>query len=132
MKQIHLISIAAAALLAAGCASKKPMAKVEPTPTPVAAAAKPATGAKYVVKSGDSLWKIAGRSKVLGDPFRWPLIFKANRDQITDPDFIEPSQDLSYKKSYTKEEIEDAVKKAQMTPPYEPHKQPRKVLPIQY
>ena len=28
--------------------------------------------------------------------------------------------------------IEDAVKKAEITPPFEPRKQPRKVLPIQY
>src|SRR5262245_22753136 len=107
------------------------MVKAEPTPTPVPTVAA-ASGAKYVVKNGDSLWKIAGKSKVMGDPFRWPLIFKANRDQIVDPDFIEPRQDLSYKKSYSQDEIADAVKKAQLTPPFEPRKQPRKVLPIQY
>jgi hypothetical protein len=127
----HLFTLAAVAVLAAGCTPKKPLAKAEPTPTP-APAVSANDGAKYVVKSGDSLWKIAGKSKVMGDPFRWPLIFKANRDQIVDPDFIEPRQDLSFKKNYSQDEIADAVKKAQLTPPFEPRKQPRKVLPIQY
>lgn len=130
MKMKHLISLAAVAVLAAGCGAKKPLKKPEPTPAP--AAAVDTMKSSYVVKPGDSLWKIASKKGTMGDPFRWPLLFKANRDQIVDPDFIEARQDLSFKKSYTKEEIEDAVKKAQLTPPFEPRKQPRKVLPIQY
>jgi len=87
--------------LATGCAGKKeikpePMAKVSATPTPEA-------GPSYVVKKGDSLWKIAAKGKVMGDAFRWPLLFKANRDQIADPDLIEPKQDLNYKKQYSKD-----------------------------
>lgn len=128
----HLILAAVVAAAATGCAYKKPMAKPQPTPVAAAQPADSGVKAQYVVKPGDSLWKIAAKGKVLGDPFRWPLIFKANRDQIQDPDFIEARQDLSFKKNYTKEEIQDAVKKAQLTPPFEPRKQPRKVLPIQY
>jgi nucleoid-associated protein YgaU len=129
-----MLAAAIATLAVAGCAKKEEV-KPEPTPSPVAATTPAAdSGAKksYVVKKGDSLWKIAARKGTLGDPFRWPLIFKANRDQIQDPDFIEPAQDLSYKKQYSKAEIADAVQKAKITPPFEPHKQPRKVLPIQY
>jgi LysM repeat protein len=125
-----MFAAALATLAVTGCAKKTAL---KPEPTPVAAAT-PTTGAtkSYVVKPGDSLWKISSRKGTLGDPFRWPLLFKANRDQITDPDFIDAKQDLSFKKSYTKEEIADAVKKAEITPPFEPRKQPRKVLPIQY
>jgi nucleoid-associated protein YgaU len=132
VKKTALLIVAGAALMA-GCASQQPVAKPEPTPAP-AAAAPTDNGPKtrYVVKKGDSLWKIAASKKGLNDPFAWPLIFKANRDQIQDPDFIEARQDLSFKKSYSKDEVADAVKKAQATPPFEPRKQPRKVLPIQY
>jgi hypothetical protein len=126
MKMKHWPLAALTALAVVGCSPKKQITKVEPKPTPEVAKR------SYVVQKGDSLWKIAGRSDVLGDPFRWPLLFKANRDQIQDPDFIEVRQDLSYKKTYSQAEIEDAVKKAQLTPPYEPRKRPRKVLPIQY
>lgn len=132
MNKTHILSIAALAVLAAGCAPKKQAAKPQPTPAPTAVSSADANKANYVVRKGDSLWKIAARPNVLGDPFRWPLLFRANRDQIVDPDFIEPRQDLVFKKSYTKAEIDDAVRKAQLTPPYEPRKQPRKVLPIQY
>jgi hypothetical protein len=133
MKKMMLVTTLAA-LAAAGCA-KKTAVKPEPTPAPAVTAVpevKNDNNKSYVVKKGDSLWKISARKGTLGDAFRWPLIFKANRDQIQDPDFIEPKQDLSFKKSYSKDEIADAVKKAELTPPFEPHKQPRKVLPIQY
>lgn len=46
----------------------------------------------YVVKSGDSLSKIA--KHVYGDASRWPEIFEANKDTINDPDRIHPGQTL--------------------------------------
>ena len=46
----------------------------------------------YVVKSGDSLSKIA--KEVLGDASRWPEIFEANKDKIKDPNLIYPGQEL--------------------------------------
>lgn len=48
----------------------------------------------YVVKKGDCLWYIAGYPEIYGNPLRWPLLFKANQDQITDPDLIYPGQVL--------------------------------------
>lgn len=128
----HTVLFVAAAALLAGCASQQPVVKAEPTPQPAAASVDNGPKTHYVVKKGDSLWKIAASKKGLNDPFAWPLIFKANRDQIQDPDFIDASQDLSFKQSYSKDEIADAVQKAEATPPFEPRKQPRKVLPIQY
>jgi nucleoid-associated protein YgaU len=131
-KTIHLAALGiAAAAFAAGCAGKsevKPepvQAQAAPTPTPVAKAS-------YIVKKGDSLWKIAGKSSVLGDSFDWPLLFKANRDQIEDPDLIDVKEDLSYDKEYSKDEIEEAVSKAKETPPFVPHAAPRKSLPVKY
>lgn len=46
----------------------------------------------YVVVSGDSLSKIAKRH--YGDANLWPRIFEANRDQISNPDLIQPGQRL--------------------------------------
>jgi Ca2+-transporting ATPase len=46
----------------------------------------------YVVKSGDSLSKIAG--KLLGDVKRWPEIYEANKDKIKNPDLIYPGQEF--------------------------------------
>jgi nucleoid-associated protein YgaU len=47
----------------------------------------------YVVKSGDSLSKIA--KEVYGDAKRWPEIFEANKDKIKDPNLIYPDQELT-------------------------------------
>ncbi len=78
----------------------------------------------YYVKKGDTLWDIASRYGVYGDPFKWPLIYKANRDIINDPDLIYPDQDFDIKKGYPEEEVEEAVKQAEDYPPYRPGSKP--------
>jgi LysM repeat protein len=58
--------------------------------------AKPGSGAgvtqTYTVKAGDTLSKIAQHS--LGDATAYMRIFEANRDQLSDPDRIQPGQVL--------------------------------------
>ena len=46
----------------------------------------------HEVVAGDTLSSIAG--DMLGDPNRWPQLFTANRDRITDPDLIRVGQVL--------------------------------------
>ncbi len=46
----------------------------------------------YLVVSGDNLWSIAGQGSVYGNPYQWPLIYKANSGQIKDADLIFPGQ----------------------------------------
>ncbi|MCD6578880.1 DUF4398 domain-containing protein [bacterium] len=46
----------------------------------------------YKVIRGDCLWNIAKKPKIYGDPFKWPRIYKANKDHIKDPDLIYPNQ----------------------------------------
>lgn len=46
----------------------------------------------YVVKSGDSLSKIA--QQFYGDAKRWTEIYEANKDKIKDPNLIHPGQEL--------------------------------------
>lgn len=50
------------------------------------------TGSQYTVEEGDSLSKIAYRA--YGDMFSWPRIWGANRDQIDNPNIIEPGMEL--------------------------------------
>lgn len=47
----------------------------------------------YTVVSGDSLSKIAKRE--YGDAQKWPRIYDANRDKISNPDLIHPGQVLT-------------------------------------
>lgn len=57
-----------------------------------AAAAPAAAQPTYTVKSGDTLSKIARDH--LGDANAYNRIFEANRDQLNDPDKIQPGQVL--------------------------------------
>jgi len=69
---------------------EKPV-KREPTPTakPTAQTSGPR---EYVVKSGDSLSKIA--KQFYGDASAWTKIFEANKDKIKNPDLIHPGQHI--------------------------------------
>jgi nucleoid-associated protein YgaU len=64
----------------------------------------------HKVKKGECLWEIA--EAIYGDPFQWPLIFRANRDKIRNPDLIHPQQQLKIPRDVTQEEIDNAIKEA--------------------
>jgi hypothetical protein len=66
------------------------------------------------------------------DSFQWPLIFKANRDQIKDPDLIYPKQEFSIRHDYSDVDVTKAKNDASATPKYVPHTQPRETLPVDY
>lgn len=46
----------------------------------------------YTVVRGDHLWGIAKKKEHYSNPFAWPVIYKANRDKIKNPDLIYPKQ----------------------------------------
>jgi nucleoid-associated protein YgaU len=46
----------------------------------------------YTIVKGDWLSKIAGYSFIYNDVSKWPVIYRANRDQIKDPNIIHPDQ----------------------------------------
>jgi LysM repeat protein len=47
---------------------------------------------EYTVVKGDNLWNIAKKKEHYSNPFAWPVIYKANRDKIKNPDLIFPKQ----------------------------------------
>ncbi len=67
---------------------------------------------EWTVVKGECLWKIAGYDKIYGDPFQWPLIYKANKSQIKDPDLIYPGQVLTIPRNVSEEEVKQAIKEA--------------------
>ncbi len=63
----------------------------------------------YTVVPGDSLWSISAQSAVYGNPYQWPLIYKANRSQIKDADLIYPGQEFDIDRGASAAEIDAAV-----------------------
>lgn len=68
--------------------------------------------ARWGVAQGECLWRIAADPRVFGDPFRWPLIWHANRLQIGDPDLIFPGQSFVVPRDVSPVEIARAVQEA--------------------
>ncbi len=58
-----------------------------------AATARASEGETVVVEPGDTLSKIAARE--LGHAGLWPLLYRANRDRIKDPERVYPGQELT-------------------------------------
>jgi len=63
-----------------------------PPPEPRLSNADPSGG--YVVKAGDSLWRISGRTEVFGDGAKWKALYEANRARVKNPDRIYPGQEI--------------------------------------
>lgn len=66
----------------------------------------------YTVARGDSLWGISARSEVYGNPYQWPLIYKANRSKIKDADLIYPGQQLDIDRSASAADVDAAIEHA--------------------
>jgi nucleoid-associated protein YgaU len=66
----------------------------------------------YTVETGDSLWVISGKDRVYGNPYQWPLLYKANHDIINDADLIYPGQDLTIDRGASSSDINAAINHA--------------------
>ena len=116
----HLGLMLLVSSFAVGCASTTEEAPQEPVavepapapaPEPVAPAPEPTT-MNYEVVRGDNLWDISGKPSVYADPYQWPLIYKANSDQIKDADLIYPGQVLTVDTAPSSSEVDAAIQHA--------------------
>ncbi len=71
-----------------------------------------AASIKVEVVRGDSLWSISGQADVYNNPYQWPLIYKANRDQIKDADLIYPGQVFTVDRNPSAAEVDAAIEHA--------------------
>lgn len=66
----------------------------------------------YKVKPGETLWMIAAYPEIYSDSLLWPIIYKANRDQIRDPEVIFANQILKIPRNITEEQRDTAIKES--------------------
>ncbi|MDD5065879.1 MAG: DUF4398 domain-containing protein [bacterium] len=50
---------------------------------------------RYIPERRDCLWRIAEYDYIYNNPWKWPVIYKANKNRIKDPDLIYPGQKFS-------------------------------------
>lgn len=64
--------------------------------------------ANHTVKRGETLPQIAAQSDVYNDASLWPLLYRANRDQIRDPRVIWPGQVLRIPRNLGRDDMAEA------------------------
>ncbi len=62
----------------------------------------------YTVRRGETLPQIAARAEIYNDSSLWPLIYRANRDQIRDPRQLWPGQTLKIPRNFSRDEAQEA------------------------
>jgi nucleoid-associated protein YgaU len=74
----------------------------------------------HIVIKGETLWWIAEYNQIYDEPFQWPVIYKANRSQIKDPDLIFPDQNfvIPREPDLTAEMRKEAIKFAKNRGPW--------------
>jgi len=88
---------------------KKTPVVVEKTPSVII---EPELVDNVEVQAGENLAMIAARVEVYADALLWPLIYKANRDQIKDPQEIFSGQLLMIPRDKTRDDAEAARQEA--------------------
>ena len=127
------VLLVSGALVISACATAPKEEPVQPTTPPPEAAPAPEPQAEpepmmeqkteevmiveegvtsYTVVRGDNLWAIASYRVIYGNPYQWPLIYKANADQIKDADLIYPGQVFSIPRDMSASDIEVAIQHA--------------------
>jgi nucleoid-associated protein YgaU len=66
----------------------------------------------HTVRRGETLPQIASRPELYNDVALWPLIYRANRDQIRDPYQLWPGQVLKIPRNFSRDEALEARRQA--------------------
>jgi len=63
---------------------------------------------RHTVKRGETLPQIAALPEVYGEASLWPLLYRANRDQIRDPRVLWPGQQLKIPRNLDRNDLSEA------------------------
>lgn len=62
----------------------------------------------YTVRRGETLPQIAARTEIYDDASLWPIIYRANRDQIRNPRQLWPGQKLKIPRNFSRDDVSEA------------------------
>jgi nucleoid-associated protein YgaU len=82
--------------LAAAAEASKSVRKNKETP--------PVLPTSYTVRRGETLPQISARAEIYNDSSLWPIIYRANRDQIRDPKRLWPGQIFIIPRNFSRDE----------------------------
>jgi len=68
----------------------------------------PSLPASYTVRRGETLPQISARTEIYNDSTLWPLIYRANRDQIRNPKQLWPGQVFVIPRNFSHDEALEA------------------------
>lgn len=68
----------------------------------------PALPTSYTVRRGETLPQISARTEIYNDSSLWPIIYRANRDQIRDPKRLWPGQVFAIPRNFSRDEAVEA------------------------
>lgn len=96
-------------LLKAAAEARAAQAAQAARPTPLPRERElPPQPSSYTVRRAETLPQIAARPEIYGDASLWPLIYRANRDQIRDPKRLWPGQALRIPRRFSRDEALEA------------------------
>ena len=81
-------------------ASQKKPKETPPPPPPLPTS--------YTVRRGETLPQISARTEIYNDSTLWPIIYRANRDQIRDPKRLWPGQVFVIPRNFSRAEAAEA------------------------
>ena len=145
MKLHRYLMLGVAMVVAGGCATAKNYGTSDTSAEP-AKGAKPATAAKkpvvkkavvsatggLKVEKGMTLWGLAKSAQTYNKSCQWPVLYKANKDKIQDPDLIYPGQVLTVPKEVASADSSKACSAAAKYGKSTPHKKPRTDVQLDY
>lgn len=123
MKKLTLLAIALCVVFAWGCSKKvqsdadqvvvEENAGTVSDPMALYKSEYDALPVSHTVTKGECLWWISEYKHIYNDPFMWPMIYKANRAKIKNPDLIYPGQEFEVPRyGFDLEEVKMARKEA--------------------
>ncbi len=128
-----------------GCATVKKTdgtaAAPAPTPTSTKKETRKAVATKnqtasssdvLTIEAGQTLWDISRSAQTYEKSCQWPVLYKANKEKIQDPDLIYPGQVLRVPRSVSPTDGANACKAAAKYGKHAPHSKPRVDVQVDY